>query len=439
MSNRFLAVVASLFLAASGFAEVRWGQVEIAFFRVRNEAGQMVDLPTKGIVLPVRMERINAHPVGQGGPASFSSFFEEPLATKVYENHRGTNNFYDPGGPSALDDITILPSGNGQWWSDLTLGVATSIGNPSVKIMNRQLGWTTFTAGRGAGVSAFSNLVFDVGWVFQPGQFPVGNWEYTIPISQYWSQIPPSNMPRVPQDLIYFAQEWRAYNIFGEGAFLTNQFSPIFSGGGPPTVGSSEDVYWNDWDPQPDGIFDETEQDYFGGSPTEANFLMVLNTQQSGVQETVRPTSVTLFRGVANGGNVGSLHFVDQNYFKAKKGVTLNQSEAPIQMICEGFASTGNLTAMVADVMSKVNTTGLTQIIEMYNFVSNQWVLVDQRAATTTDSRLTVGAPGNAAQYVDTANGNIVRMKISYKVTGPTTQTNWNCSVDLQNWITTHP
>jgi len=426
-----------LCLAVSAFAEVRWGQVELAFFRVRTEDGRMVELPTKGVVLPFRMERIKARHSSQARPpvASLSQPVF-PQAQLVYKNNIGTNYFY-PGGSSALDDINILPAGNGEWWYDLTLGVHTEFGN-SVKIMNRQLGWQTFVSGRGNGVQAFDNLVFDVGWVFQPGQFPAGDWTYTIPIHNYWAQIPNNEKPRVPNGLIYFAQEWRAYHIFGNGAFLEGDFSPMFSGDGEPTVGSSSDTFWYDWDPT-DGIFAETEQDFFGGPPNQANFLMTLTTAASGVTDVVRPTSVTRVRGMANGGNVGSFHFVDQNYYKVNKGITVNSSEAPIQIVAEGFSPSASLTSLALDIVTQVNTPGLQQRVELFNFATNQYVLIDQRAAPTTDTRYTIGAPGAPNDYVDVPNGNVVRMKISFKQIGPTAFSNWGCRIDLGNWLATHP
>lgn len=436
MSNRFIFFVAGLCLAVTSFAEVRWGQVELAFFRIRGEDGRMVDLPTKGIVLPVRMERINARHASQARlPVSDPNTPVFPQASLVYKNDLGSNYFF-PGGPSALDDINILPSGNGQWWSDLTLGVHTEHGN-SVKVMNRQLGWTTFVSGRGAGVQAFDNLVFDVGWVFQPGQFPIGTWKYTIPIQQYWAGIPNNNKPRVPSGLIYFAQEWRAYNLFGNGAFLEEDFSPVFSGDGEPTVGSSLDAFWYDWDPT-DGIFTETEQDWYDGPPNQANFLMELNVAQAGVTDVVRPISVQLVRGKYVSGNVGGFHFVDQNYYRATRGLTMNAQESPLQIVIEGFSPSAGLTGISLDVNSQVNTPGLQQVLELFNYTQNKWVVVDQRAATTVDTQVTVGAPGAPAEYID-PNGNVVKMKISFKQVGIVTQSNWGCRIDLGNWLATHP
>lgn len=437
MSNRFLPVLALFGLAAGAMAEVRWGQVEIAFFRVRGEDGRMVDLPTKGIVLPVRMERIKARPITEHVPPRVNNETPLPPAARlVYSNDLGSNYFYDPDGASQLDDINILPEGNGELWYDLTVGCNTVNGN-AVRVMNRQLGWQSYVTGRGTGVQAFDQLVFDVGWVFQPGQFPPGTWKFTIPIHNYWAQIPANNRPRVPNGLIYFAQEWRAYNTQGEGAFLKGDFSVIFSGDGDPTVGFSEDGYWNDWEPT-DGIFSETEADYFGGAPNQANFLMSLTTGQTGVTDTIKPTSVQLFRGLPGGGNVGSWHFVDQNYYRANKGFVVNSNEAPIQLIVEGFSSTAALTGLSLDMMTQVNTPGLQQKLEVFNFVTNQWVTADTRSAPTVDTRITVSAPGTPSDYVDVPNGNVVRMKVSYKQVGPVTQSNWGCRVDLGNWLATH-
>ena len=305
--------------------------------------------------------------------------------------------------------------------------------------MNRQLGWTSYVTGRGDGVQAFDNLIFDVGWVFQPGQFPPGNWKYTIPIHDYWAQIPSWNMPRVPSGLIYFAQEWRAYNIQGEGAFLTGNFSPVFSGDGDPTIGFSNDNFWPDWDPVPDGIFSENEYDWFGGPPNEANFLMTLTTQATGTTDIVKPAIATILRGKVTGGNIGSLHFIDQNYYKVTKFIVANLTEPAVQFTLEGFSPNNNLTGISIDMMSKANTVGLQQTYYLYNYVTSQYVQLDQRPAPITDTRLTISAPGTATDYVDIPNGNVVKMKVTYKQTGPTAIFSYGCLMDMANWLVSHP
>lgn len=446
MIKRLFALAALLTLAMNAFAEVRWGQVELAFFRMRGEDGQMVDLPTKGIVLPVKIETIRAtphRPTAHNYTPGVEQFF--PSTNQVYLNDKGNGfYFYDPAGPSACDDINILPVGNGQWWYDLTVGCFTLNGNMSRKVMLRQLGWNTYVSGLGAGVSAVQGLVFDVGWVFLAGNFPPAPdpetaYKFTIPIHNYWAAIPNSNKPRVPNGLIYFAQEWRENHAQGEGAFITNDFAPVFCGGGDPTMGTSTDNYINDWDPQPNGIFDETENDFFGGPPNEANFLMGLVTQSAGVNETVKPSIVTLFRGSYVGGNVGSFHFVDANYYRANKGFVANPTENPIQIILEGFVSTAALTSASIDIESSFTNNSFDQIIEAWNYTTNAWVQVDRRHIGMTDTHVTVGIPGTASQFVDAPNGNVMKMKISFKQTTFVPNPVYGCKINLANWITAHP
>lgn len=447
MTKRILALVALVSLASGAFAEVRWGQVEIAFFRIRGADGQMIDLPTKGIVLPVKMERITVtpkfplpHTYSQGETNIF------PQVNEVYKNDKGEGTyFFDPNGPSSCDDLTILPSGNGQNWYDLTVGVYTVNGNPNRKVMLRQLGWNNYVSGLGPGVSALQGLVFDVGWSFQPGQFPPAPdastaWKFTIPIHNYWAALQlDNNMMKAPQGLIYFAQEWREWNAQGEGAFIINDFAPVFCGNGDPTIGSSTDNYINDWDPQPDGIFDETENDYFGGPPSEANFLVDLTTQASGVNETVYPDSVTLFRGSYQGGNNASFKFIDQNYYRANKGFVANPTENPVQIILEGTVSTANLTGLSIDVVSSFSNNSFDQIIDAWNYTTSQWIQVDRRHVGLSDAHITVGVPGVAAQFVDAAHFNVMKMRISYKQTNFIPNPVYGCKIDLGTWIASHP
>lgn len=441
MFPRFITALMAIVLGATAMAEVRYGTVELEFFRMKDQEGRIVDYPTQGVVLPVRFERISARPVGSPkGPKQvlMNGGLEYPENVTIFRNDRPSNLFYSPLMASALDDWTTLPSGNGKWWYDITLAVHASQGN-TVRIMNRQKGWTRYIAGRGAGVSAFDDLVFDVGWVFQPGQFPAGDWQYTIPIHQYWSILNlQNNVPRVPNGLIYFAQQWRAYSTNGEGAFLDGQYSVVFSGDGDPQTGSSGDQFWYDYDPAPNGIYDETEADWFGGPPNQANFMARVTVQDTGVQEILKPTSYIWRRGFHAGGNVGSLHNVDGNYLRANRGVTPLPNDPPLQLEVEGFASTQNLTSISIDLVSSANTAGLQQKVYFRNFTTNTWVIGDTRNVSTSDQRIVVAAPGNPSDYVQ-SGGNTVRALVTFGSTGPIAQPNWQGSFDLLNWITTKP
>lgn len=422
--------LAALGLATSGLAQTFHGTAEVVYGRYLDQDG--VVRHVGGFTIPVTFERIDARPAGTPRHNRGAGDAELPADTTVYSNDRGTNYFYTPEMASALDDVRIIPAGNNQKWRLLTLGVNTT--RTSGRVMLRLRTWRNFVSGLGAGVNAFTTELWDYGIGIETSQFPgPGAYKYTLPL--YTNSL--IDM-RVPNEQCYFSQQWREYNIFGEGAFLVNQMSPIFSGDGGPTIGSSDDIFWYDWDPAPNGIYDETEQDYFGGAPNEANFLLVATIGQSGTLETLRPTFYQWFRGVHVGGNVGSLHFSDDNRLQGNRGVVANAQEAPIQLVIESFASTTNITSMSLKVESMVTSTGLQQELQLFNFQTNQYVSIDTRAATLSEQTINVSVPSNPQQYVEPGS-NTVRAKILYRKVGPTSAGNWGCRIDLANWEVIRP
>lgn len=422
--------LAALGLASAGLAQVHHGTAEVVFGRYLGVDGKVHHVG--GFTIPFTFEKIDARRVGTPRKNRGAGDLESPADTTIYMNDRGTNYFYTPEMASALDDVSIIPAGNNQKWRLLTLGVNTE--RTLGRVMLRLRTWRDFVSGLGAGVSAFYTELWDYGIGIETSQFPTpGAYKFTLPL--YTNSL--IDM-RVPNQQCFFAQQWREYNIFGEGAFLENEMSPIFSGDGGPTIGVSDDLFWYDWDPSPNGIYDETEQDYFGGAPNEANFLLTATIGQSGTLETLRPTSYTWFRGTHVAGNVGSLHFSDDNRLQGNRGVVANAQEAPIQLVMESFSSTANITAMSLKVESLVTSTGLQQELQLYNFTTGQYVSIDTRAATLTEQTVNVSVPSNPEQYVEPGS-NTVRAKILYRKVGPTSAGNWGCRVDLGNWEVIRP
>jgi hypothetical protein len=424
----FLLAVAALCGFGVATAQTFHGTAEVVYGRYREADGTMRHVG--GFTIPITFERIEARPAGTPRKNLGGHGLEQPQDTTVYMNDRGTNYFYTPQMASALDDLMIIPAGNNQKWRLLTLGVNTL--QTSGRVMLRLRTWRDYVGGLGGSVSAFYTELWDYGIGIETSQFPgPGAYKFTLPL--YTNSL--IDM-RVPNQQCFFAQQWRVYNIFGEGAFLSGVMSPIFSGDGPPTVGSSEDLFWYDWDPT-DGVYTETEQDWYNGPPNESNFLLAATIGQTGTQETWRPTAYSWLRGVHVAGNVGSLHFSDDNRLQGNRGVVANLAEAPVQLVVDGFASTSNLISMSFRVESQVTSTSLQQEIQLFNFNTGQYVSFDTRAATQTDQTVTVNVPSNPQHYV--ASDGTVRAKILYRKTGPTSIANWGCRVDMAVWDIVRP
>ncbi|MCW5935797.1 MAG: hypothetical protein KIT11_00630 [Fimbriimonadaceae bacterium] len=428
--SRLVALLTFSLLAMAGVAQEVRTTARVAFGYAQQPDGSYVDLT--GTEIPLTIRKVDAYNVKWGWrPLDNKPVDVTPQAeTTVYENDRPDYYFYDPDMCSALDDLRPTGAGSGKPWSQMRVGVYAR--RSSGLVLLHMSCWETYTTGRGAGNSAFDRrFVNDYGLIVNTSQF-FGEGGYTLDFD--WSSSP--NKITVPGTNAFTSQTWREFNITGQGAFLVGVMSPLFSGGGNPTTGSSDDQFW--YDLEPNMIFDETETDFFGGTPNESNFLFKATVAQSGTQETLKPIGVQVVRGKAVGGNVGSLHNVDLNYYRVQKFLVQNQVEAPIQIIIDGFSGATNLTGIQFDLSSGVDTAGLGQVTEAFNFRTGQWIAVDSRGATTADSRMLLNVPGVAADYVESGTGT-VRARVSYRQVAPVQKQIWACRLDLFNWITSRP
>ena len=84
-------------------------------------------------------------------------------------------------------------------------------------------------------------------------------------------------------------------------------------------------------------------------------------------------------------------------------------------------------------VIARVNTPGLAQTVEAWNFALSQWDVLGQQDASTVESTQTLSVPGNVLNYVETGTHR-VKMKVSWFRTGLTFVFPWTVSVDQVQW-----
>jgi hypothetical protein len=147
----------------------------------------------------------------------------------------------------------------------------------------------------------------------------------------------------------------------------------------------------------------------------------------------VAPDAFQWLRGVWQSGGVGSLGADDGDYNVAKAGLVLFPSEPPAQLVVEATAPAGQVLGLGLDVVAKVNTPGLTQRIELWNWQTGAYVAAGTFPATTGDTQRTVSAPGAPSDYVQAGTGR-VRAKVAFFRTGLTLVWPWTASVDQARW-----
>ena len=144
------------------------------------------------------------------------------------------------------------------------------------------------------------------------------------------------------------------------------------------------------------------------------------------------PTSYSIYRGVYYSGSLSSLFSIDSDYLEVLTGPTLNPQEPPVSVIVNGTSTVASVTDLRLSMTDHVNTPGLTQTIELWDYVASAWVKAGSKTATTSNSSQTVIAT-NPSRFVQTGT-NAIRARVSWKQTGPTLIYRWAAYMDQVVW-----
>lgn len=145
------------------------------------------------------------------------------------------------------------------------------------------------------------------------------------------------------------------------------------------------------------------------------------------------PFSWFVFRGfVISGDSIVSLASDDGQKLVLARGLTLNASEAPVQLLIDGQCPTNELIELSTKLNLSVSTANLRIETSFFDWTTNSWSPVDERAAPTVESDLTISAQ-NPSRFLNSETGKF-RMRIAIRAGGPTPSSNWAVSVDQILW-----
>ncbi|MEW6197685.1 MAG: S8 family serine peptidase [Planctomycetota bacterium] len=148
----------------------------------------------------------------------------------------------------------------------------------------------------------------------------------------------------------------------------------------------------------------------------------------------IRPDSFTLFRGeVVSGGLPELLHSDDQRLV-ARAGMVLTPTEAPVWMIVNTTAPIANPSGLKFVLESGLQTAGaVLQTIELYNYVTQSYELVDSRQASLTETAVQVVLTGDPSRFIDPATL-AMKAQIKWQANGPVTGHLWRVGIDQIVW-----
>jgi hypothetical protein len=404
-----------LFLCALGAAAgaqpvAHHGVVEVAFGYVRDADGTVRSL--KGLKLPYYAEPIQAAPVGSTRPVP--EVWTDRSSTTVYNADSGTGyGIVDGADPSSLDDL-VLAGGVGVPWKHLTFGV--DIGAQR-NFLIRWIVYDTYVQGLGPGVSAFTqSAVWDFGVIY-PATAP-GTYKITIDVAAAGIAVPTST--------IYMAQQFRAPNPNGQGAFDT-AMKTVYNSSGPVSVGTSQNNFWYDHDPL-DGIYDETETDWFG-EQSFANHLRAITV--AGTQDNLVPATATVEQGLLVGGDLIDLWYSDNQFYSVRNAAPGD----PVAIVLESQSPSASILSMTFRAEAKSLQQGVLKV-ELFNYQTNAYDEVATLNLSNVKQSTQVTITNNPSKYVNSANRR-VRARLVGSPPPLRSIRTWILDVDMAGWTIT--
>ena len=143
--------------------------------------------------------------------------------------------------------------------------------------------------------------------------------------------------------------------------------------------------------------------------------------------------SYAIFRGFHVSGDVAETWTSDNTYLVMRPGITLNQTEPPVDLLFESTALKDTPSEFRFTLEAHVSIAGISQRIELFDFVASSWVQVDFRMATTTDSVVAIDVPTNPERFVQSGTG-VTRVRVSFKEAGPIIQYPWFARINFLGW-----
>jgi len=125
----------------------------------------------------------------------------------------------------------------------------------------------------------------------------------------------------------------------------------------------------------------------------------------------------------------------DNSYLRYQPGITLFPSEPPVWLIFDANLPTDQPNTLSVRVEARVNTLGLVQTIDMFNWTNGQYANVSTtNASLNSDGILTIDLTENISRFVRPGTG-LVRTRIGWKGNGPVFLFPWTASIDQVVWI----
>ncbi|MDQ2987241.1 MAG: hypothetical protein M3R13_11095 [Armatimonadota bacterium] len=151
------------------------------------------------------------------------------------------------------------------------------------------------------------------------------------------------------------------------------------------------------------------------------------------VSRSIAPTSYSTVRGTAFSGNLASLLNSDNNRLVIRPGFVFSVGEPPVQVRLNATAPTASPNGFSFSVESSASFGNAQQKVWLWNYVIDDYELLDTRLATTTDDVVTVTVRSDPSRFIQPGTL-AIRALVSFRAVGPAFAYPWSGRIDKVWW-----
>ena len=158
-------------------------------------------------------------------------------------------------------------------------------------------------------------------------------------------------------------------------------------------------------------------------------FVDSVQFNQLSTDETIVPETATVDSGDVASGDVAATQTSDDQYLEVLAIPNPDLGQLPIEVVFESSTVITNPNSIDLVFESSANTPNLVQILEAYNYVTQQFEVVTTSNMETTDSTLNVSLTGILSRFVRSSDGQM-RLRARYSATSTVVMFPWKSRID---------
>ena len=144
------------------------------------------------------------------------------------------------------------------------------------------------------------------------------------------------------------------------------------------------------------------------------------------------PAALQVARGRVAFGVLEDLFASDDSWMTFQPGITQDSSEPPVWLILTGSSPINAPAELRFTLEANVDAPGVTQRIELYNYVAQEYEEVDVRVATATDTTVEIVVDGDPSRFIDSESLEM-KAQLTWRP-GPVDFFPWNANIDQAVW-----